>query len=109
MKGKNRGNSMQNLIRQANQTKMKMQKLQEELAERRYESSAGNGAVQVRIKGENHIDFLQISPEIFKDADVEILQDMLISTINETLVKAKEDQEAEMAKITGPMNLSGLF
>ena len=109
MKGKNRGNSMQNLIRQANQTKMKMQKLQEELAERRYESSAGNGTIQVQIKGENHIDSLQISPEIFKEADVEILQDMLVSTINEALVKAKQDQEAEMAKITGPMNLSGLF
>ena len=109
MKGKGRGNSMQNLIRQANQMQTKMKQLQEELAEKEYQSSSGGGAIQVTIKGENHISALTISPEIFKDGDAEMLQDMLTTAINDALSTAKKDQEEEMAKVTGNMNIPGLF
>lgn len=109
MRGKGRGNSMQNLIRQANQMQAKMKKLQDELAEKEYQSSSGGGAIQVTIKGENHISALTISPEIFKEADAEMLQDMLTTAINDALQVAKKDQEEEMAKVTGGMNIPGLF
>ena len=109
MKGKGRGNSMQNLIRQANQMQTRMKKVQEELAEKQYESTSGGGAVKVTVKGENHIQALQISPEIFKEADADMLQDMLITALNDALSSAKKDQEAEMAKVTGNMSIPGLF
>ena len=109
MKGKGRGNSMQNLIRQANQMQAKMKKLQDELAEKEYVSTSGGGAIEVTIRGENHVSALKISPEIFQEADVEMLQEMLTSALNDALTTAKKDQEAEMSKVTGQMNVPGLF
>lgn len=109
MKGKGRGNSMQNLVRQANQMQAKMKKLQEELAEKEYKTSSGGGAIEITVKGENVISSLKISEEIFKEADVEMLQDMLTSALNEALETAKKDQDAEMSKVTGQMNIPGLF
>lgn len=109
MKGKGRGNSMQNLIRQANQMQAKMKKLQDELAEKEYVSTSGGGAIEVTIRGENHVSTLKISPEIFQEADVEMLQEMLTSALNDALTTAKKDQEEEMSKVTGQMNVPGLF
>ncbi|MCB0378021.1 MAG: YbaB/EbfC family nucleoid-associated protein [Bdellovibrionales bacterium] len=109
MRGKGRGNSMQNLIRQANQMQAKMKKLQEELAEKEYSAQTGGGAVKVTVKGENNISALQIDPEIFKEGDAEMLQDMIITALNEALTTAKTDQEAEMEKVTGGMNIPGLM
>lgn len=109
MKGKGRGNSMQNLIRQANQMQAKMKQVQEELSEKEYSSSSGGGAIQVTIKGENHISALTISPEIFAEADAEMLQEMLTTALNDALQTAKKDQDEEMSKVTGNMNVPGLF
>ena len=109
MKGKGRGNSMQSLIRQANQMQAKMKKLQDELAEKEYQGSSGGGAIQVTVKGENHISALTISQEIFKEGDAEMLQDMITTALNDALQTAKKDQEEEMAKVTGNMNIPGLF
>ncbi len=109
MKGKGRGNSMQNLIRQANQMQAKMKKLQEELAEKEYQGTSGGGAIQVTVKGENTVNALTINPEIFKEGDAEMLQDMIITAVNDALTIAKKDQDEEMAKVTGNMNIPGMF
>ena len=109
MKGKGRGNSMQNLIRQANQMQAKMKKLQDELSEKEYQSTSGGGAIQVTIRGENTLAALTIDPEIFKEGDAEMLQDMIVTAVNDALTTAKKDQEEEMAKVTGNMNIPGLF
>ncbi|MEM7646006.1 MAG: YbaB/EbfC family nucleoid-associated protein [Pseudomonadota bacterium] len=109
MKGKGRGNSMQSLIRQANQMQAKMKKLQEELAEKEYSSTAGGGAIKVTIKGENNVSALTIDPEVFKEGDAEMLQEMLTSALNDALTAAKKDQDEEMSKVTGNMNIPGLF
>ncbi len=109
MKGKGRGNSMQNLIRQANQMQAKMKKLQEELSEKEYKSTSGGGAVEVTVKGENTISALTIDPEILKDGDAEMLQDMVVSAVNEALSTAKKDQDEEMSKLTGGMNIPGMM
>ena len=109
MKGKGRGNSMQNLIRQANQMQAKMKKLQEELAEKQYEGTSGGGAIKVTVKGENNVSALEIDPEIFKEGDAEMLQDMIITAVNDALTIAKKDQDEEMSKVTGGMNIPGMF
>ena len=109
MKGKGRGNSMQSLIRQANQMQAKMKQLQEELAEKEYNSTSGGGAIKVTVKGENHLSALVIDPEVIKEGDAEMLQDMITSAVNDALETAKKDQEEEMSKITGNMSSPGLF
>ena len=61
------------------------------------------------VKGENHIKTLTIDPEIFKEGDAEMLQDMITIAVNDALQVAKKNQDEEMAKVTGNMNIPGLF
>lgn len=100
---------MQNLMRQANQMQIKIKKLQEELAERQYEGTSGGGAVTVTVKGESHILALKINDDVVKSGDVEMLQDLVITAANDALKKAKETHASEMEKITGGINMPGLF
>lgn len=110
MKGRGGGPmGMQNLMKQANQLQLKIKKVQEELAERKYEATSGGGAVTVEVKGEHTITGLKITEDVFKSGDVEMLQDMIVTAANDALKKARETQSAEMEKITGGMNFPGLF
>ncbi len=101
------GGGMQNIMRQANQMQSKIKKLQEELGERIYEGTSGGGAVTAKMKGESKLMSVVISPDAA--GDVEMLQDMVVSAVNDALTKAKETQASEMEKITGGMGLSGMF
>ena len=100
---------MQNLLRQANQMQGKMKKLQEELALREYEASSGGGAVTIKVKGESQIQEVKIKEDVMKSGDVEMLQDLIITAANEALKTARETHSKEMEKITGGMNIPGLF
>ncbi|MCM2280781.1 MAG: YbaB/EbfC family nucleoid-associated protein [Bdellovibrionaceae bacterium] len=108
MRGKGPG-GMQNLMRQANQLQLKMKKLQDELAERSYEGTSGGGAVTVTVKGEHTLTSLKINEDVVKTGDTEMLQDMVIAAANDALKKAHETHAAEMAKITGGLNIPGMF
>lgn len=111
MKGRGGGmpGGMQNLMRQANQLQLKIKKLQEELAERLYESTSGGGAVSVTVKGESELKALKISEDAMKSGDVEMLQDLVLTAVNDALRKARETHAAEMEKVTGGFNVPGLF
>ena len=98
---------MAGLMKQANQMQMKMKKLQEELATREFSGTSGGGAVTVKVNGDNKILALTINPEVIKSGDAEMLQDMVISAVNDALKTAKDTSSAEMSKITGGMNLPG--
>lgn len=100
---------MAQLMKQANQMQMKMKKTQEELAQRVYESSSGGGAVKVAVNGEYKITNLTIDPEVLKAGDTELLQDMLVTALNDVLKTAKDTSSKEMEKITGGMNIPGMF
>jgi nucleoid-associated protein EbfC len=103
------GGGMAGIMRQANQMQAKIKKLQEELAERTHEGTAGGGAVTAVFKGENKLQSLTISPDALKAGDAEMLQDMVVAAVNDALKKAKDTQAAEMEKITGGLGLSGMF
>ncbi|MBO9667299.1 MAG: YbaB/EbfC family nucleoid-associated protein [Bdellovibrio sp.] len=107
MKGLSGG--MAQLMKQANQMQMKMKKAQEELAKAEYEATSGGGAVTVKVNGDHMITSLKISADVMKDGDVEILQDMILSATNEAVKKARETSSKEMEKITGGMNIPGMF
>ncbi len=100
---------IQQLMKQANQLQNKMKKLQSELAERTYEATSGGGAVKVVVKGENQVQSLTINEEVLREGDVEMLQDLIVSATNEALKVAKETTSKEMEKLTGGMNIPGLF
>lgn len=107
MKGMSGG--MAQLMKQANQMQMKMKKAQEELAKKEYEATSGGGAVKVKVNGDHMITALTIDPEVLKAGDVEMLQDMVMSATNEAMKVAKDTSAKEMEKITGGLNIPGMF
>lgn len=107
MKGLQGG--MAQLMKQANQMQMKMKKAQEELAKKEYEATSGGGAVKVKVNGDHMITALTIDPEVLKAGDVEMLQDMVMSATNEAVKVAKDTSAKEMEKITGGLNIPGMF
>ncbi|HIT00688.1 MAG TPA: YbaB/EbfC family nucleoid-associated protein [Candidatus Faecaligallichristensenella faecipullorum] len=103
------GGNMQQLARQAQKLQQQMQKTQEELDAREYEASAGGGMVSVKINGKKEVLAITIKPEAVDPDDVEMLQDMIMAAVNEAMRQAAETAEREMGRLTGGMNLGGLF
>ncbi|MBC7752659.1 MAG: YbaB/EbfC family nucleoid-associated protein [Moraxellaceae bacterium] len=103
------GGGMANLMKQANQMQIKMKKAQEDLAQKEFTGSAGGGAVNVKVNGENKILALTIDPEVMKSGDVEMLQDLILAAVNDANKTAKDETAKEMSKITGGMNIPGMF
>lgn len=99
------------ILRQAQAMQNEMLKIQEELRHKEVESSVGGGAVVVKANGQQQILDIKISDEILKEAqeDKEMLQDLILSAINEAMRQAEELSESEMSKITGGVSIPGLF
>lgn len=100
---------MQSMIKQAQKMQEDMAKLQEELDVREYSSTAGGGAVTAVVDGKHQIKKLEIQPEVVDPEDVEMLADLVMAAVNEAIRQAAETSEAEMGKITGGLNVPGLF
>ena len=107
MKGFSGG--MAQLMKQANQMQGKMKKAQDELATREYEATSGGGAVTVKVNGEYKMISLTVKEDVMKAGDVEMLQDLILTATNEAVKIARETSQKEMEKITGGMNVPGLF
>lgn len=107
MKGMQGG--MAQLLKQANQMQNKMKKVQEELAARTYDGTAGGGAVKVTVNGEHYVKAVQINADVMKSGDVEMLQDLILAATNEAVKVARETSAKEMEKVTGGMNIPGMF
>jgi DNA-binding YbaB/EbfC family protein len=86
-----------------------MLKLQEEMAEKIVETSAGGGMVKVAANGKQQIISIQIEKEVVDPEDVEMLQDLILSAVNEALTKSQEMVSAEMSKLTGGLNIPGIM
>lgn len=103
------GGNMQQLARQAQKLQQQMSKMQEELEAREFEASAGGGMVTVKVSGKKELIALEIKPEAVDPDDVEMLQDMVMAAVNEALRTASETMEREMGRLTGGLNMPGLF
>ena len=97
------------MIQQAQKMQADMAEKQAELEEREYEVSAGGGAVSVKINGKKQILSLDIAPEIVDPDDIETLSDILVAGVNEAIKRVEETNAAEMEKITGSLDMPGLF
>jgi DNA-binding YbaB/EbfC family protein len=82
---------------------------QEELDAREYDISAGGGVVNVKINGKKEILAIDLKPEIVDPDDIETLSDILVAAVNEAIKRVEDTNSEEMGKITGPMNMPGLF
>jgi len=101
--------NMQAMLRQAQKMQEDMAAKQEELNAREYDVSAGGGVVNVKINGKKEILSIDLQPEIVDPDDIETLSDILVAAVNEAIKRVEETNNAELNKITGPMNLPGLF
>lgn len=99
---------MGNMLKQAQKLQSKMLKLQEELAEKTVETTAGGGMVKVVANGKQQLVSLQIEKEVVDPEDVEMLQDLILAAVNDALTKSQEMVSTEMGKLTGGMNIPGL-
>ena len=100
---------MGNLMKQAQQFQEQLSKVQEELGAKTVTGSAGGGMVTTTFNGRSELVDLVIESEIVNAGDVQMLQDLVRSAVNDGLVKAKKLGQGELGKLTGGMNIPGLF
>ena len=100
---------MKDLMKQAQKMQADLMKAQEELAAREVEASAGGGMVKLVINGRHEIVSLKIDPEAVDPDDVEMLEDLIVAAFREAEEKISRNSEDEMGKLTGGMNIPGLF
>lgn len=101
--------SQSEMMRQVQKMQQDMQEKQAELDARTYDVSAGGGVVKVKINGKKEILNIDIDPEIVDPDDIETLSDILVAAVNEAIKKVDTTNDAEMGKITGGLNMPGLF
>ena len=101
--------NMQGVLRQAQKMREQMAELQEELDAKEYDIAAGGGVVTVKITGKKEIKNITLKPEIVDPDDIESLQDVLVAALNEAIRTVETTNEEAMAKVTGGLNLPGMF
>lgn len=104
-------NSLNAILKQAQQLQKRMEKLQEELATKQVEGTAGGGMVTVVVNGKQELIDVKIDPEVVKPDDVEILEDLIVAAANQARERAQAMAKEEMSKIAGgllPQGLAGL-
>jgi DNA-binding YbaB/EbfC family protein len=100
---------MGNLLKQAQEMQARMAKIQEELAQKTVEGSAGGGMVQVTVNGQLNVNAVKIDPTVINTEEKEMLEDLILAAVNDGMRKARELASAEMSKITGGFKIPGLM
>ena len=101
--------NFQNLMKQAQKLQEKMAKVQEELAAKTVEATAGGGMVTAVVNGKFELVSIKIEKDVVNAEDIDMLQDLIVAAVNEGIRKAQEMASAEMAKVTGGMKLPGMM
>lgn len=97
------------IMKQAQQLQEKMARLQEELASKTVEASAGGGMVVATVNGKFELVALRIEKDAVNPEDVEMLQDLVVAAVNEGIRRAQEMVSGEMSKLTGGLRIPGLM
>ena len=96
------------MMRQAQELQAKLAKAQQELADTTVEASSGGGAVKVTINGQQNIQSVEISPEAINPDDAELLEDLVLTAVNEAISKSQELAAEHLGKLTGGLKIPGL-
>jgi len=97
------------LMKQAQKIKAKMEELQEEMASKTIEASAGGGMVRVVMNGRQELLSLQIDPEVVDPEDLEMLQDLIVAAVNEGIRRSQQLWAEELKKLTGGLPIPGII
>ena len=97
------------MMKQAQKMQQDMIRMQEEMENKTYSASSGGGMVTATVNGKHQVVGIEIKPEAVDPDDVEMLQDMIIAAVNEAMRTADVDAQNNMARITGGLNLGGMF
>lgn len=97
------------MMRQAQKMQQDLIRMQEEMENKTYTATAGGGMVSASVNGKHELLSLEIKPEAVDPDDVEMLQDIVIAAVNEAMRAADADSANNMSKLTGGLNLGGLF
>lgn len=101
--------NLQQIAKQAQKMQEEMDAASTELEEREYTATAGGSAVDVVVTGKMEIKSINIKPEVVDPEDIEMLSDLIIAASNEALRKAADDKAETMERISGGLNIPGLF
>ncbi len=97
------------MMKQARQVQEKMATIQDELATQRIIGTAGGGMVTATVNGRGELVGLAIEKDIVNPEEVQMLQDLIVAAVSDGARKATEQSKAEMAKLTGGLNIPGMF
>lgn len=103
------GANMNNMIKQAQKMQQDMLKMQEEIESQEFEATAGGGVITVKMSGKKELTAVTIKPEAVDPDDVEMLEDLILTAVNDVLAKVDSANASKMSSITGGLNLGGLF
>ena len=101
--------NMGDILRQAQVMQNKLNKMQQEMGAREFEATSGGGMVSARVSGRQELLALVIDPKALEGGDVEMLQDLILAAVNESMRIAKDSMEREMNALTGGIKLPGMF
>ena len=99
---------MSGMMKRVQKMQKKMMQLQEEIAERRVEGTAGGGMVTAVVDGKLNVVEIKIDPAVVDPEDVEMLEDLVLAAVNQGQQKAQEMVNQEMGQLTGGLNLPGM-
>ena len=99
---------MNKFVRQAQELQVKLAKAQQELGEITVEASSGGGAVKVTIDGQQKVRSVTISPEVANAEDTEMLQDLVMTAVNEAIKKSQDLATSRLGSLTNGLKIPGL-
>lgn len=98
-----------NMMKKIQQMQEDMTRIQEEIEATEYTSSVGGGAVEVTVNGSHEVLSIKMQPDVVDPEDIEMLEDLLISALNESIKKANDAMDQGMEKANGGLSIPGLF
>lgn len=98
-----------NFMKQAKEMMDRLQTMKAEMQTRTQEVSVGGGMVTVVVRGDNRLVSIKIDPEVVDPDDITMLQDLIVSAVNEALRKIQDSIATEMNSLTGGLNIPGFM
>jgi DNA-binding YbaB/EbfC family protein len=109
MEGSFMAKGLGGMLKQAQRIQAQLARIQEEMAQKTIEASSGGGMVSVVVNGKQEVISIKIEREVVNPDDIDMLQDLILAAVNEGIRKSQEMVSEEMRKLTGGLNIPGLF
>ncbi len=101
--------NMQGVLKQAQKMQERMAELQADLDEREYDFTVGGGMITIKMNGKKEMQSIEIKPEVVDPDDIEMLQDLIVAGVNEAISSIEKTNNDELSKLTGNINIPGMF